>query len=49
MKKIGGKSSILSPITGFQTQKPFRKPSELIAIFNVTLGKRNGFAKLASG
>ena len=28
MKKIGDKSSILSPITGFQTQKPFRKPSD---------------------
>ena len=27
MKKIGDKSSILSPITEFQTQKPFRKPS----------------------
>ena len=29
MKKIGDKSSVLSPITGFQTQKPFRKPSDL--------------------
>ena len=28
MRKIGDKSSILSPITGFQTQKPFRKPSD---------------------
>ena len=28
MKKIGDKSSILSPITGFQTQNPFRKPSD---------------------
>ncbi len=27
-KKIGDKSSILSPITGFQTQNPFRKPSD---------------------
>ena len=27
MRKIGDKLSILSPITGFQTQKPFRKPS----------------------
>ena len=26
MKKIDDKSSILSPITGFQTQNPFRKP-----------------------
>ena len=26
MKKIGDKSSILSLITGFQTQNPFRKP-----------------------
>ena len=26
--KIGGKSSILSPITRFQIQKPFRKPSD---------------------
>ena len=49
MKKIGDKSSILSPITGFQIQKPFRKPSELIAIFNATLDKQNGFAKPASG
>ena len=29
MKKIGDKSSILSPITGFRTQKPFRK-SQLV-------------------
>ena len=28
MKKIGDKSSILSPIMGFQTQNPFRKPSD---------------------
>ena len=28
MKKIGDKSSILSPITGFQMQNPFRKPSD---------------------
>ena len=28
MKKIGVKSSILSPIMGFQTQNPFRKPSD---------------------
>ena len=28
MKKIGDKSWILSPITGFQIQKPFRKPSD---------------------
>ena len=28
MKKIGDKSSILSPITRFQTQNPFRKPSD---------------------
>ena len=28
MRKIGDKSSILSPITGFQTQNPFRKPSD---------------------
>ncbi len=27
MKKIGDESSILLPITGFQTQNPFRKPS----------------------
>ena len=26
----GGKSSIVSPITGFRTQKPFRKPLDLI-------------------
>ncbi len=26
MRKIGDKSSILSPITGFQMQNPFRKP-----------------------
>ncbi len=26
MRKIGDKSSILSPIIGFQTQNPFRKP-----------------------
>ena len=28
MKKIGYKSSILSPITGFRMQNPFRKPLE---------------------
>ena len=28
MKKIGDKSSILSPITGIQTHNPFRKPSD---------------------
>ena len=28
MKKIGDKSWILSPITGFQMQKLFRKPSD---------------------
>ncbi len=28
MKKIGDKSLILSPITGFQTQNPFRKPTD---------------------
>ena len=28
MKKIGDKSSILSPITGFRMQKPFRKPTD---------------------
>ena len=28
MKKIGDKSPILSPITGFRIQKPFRKPSD---------------------
>ena len=28
MRKIGDKSSILSPTTGFQTQNPFRKPSD---------------------
>ena len=28
MKKIGDKSSILSPITGFRMQNPFRKPSD---------------------
>jgi len=28
MKEIGDKSSVLSPITGFQTQNPFRKPSD---------------------
>ena len=28
MKKIGDKSSILTTITGFQTQNPFRKPSD---------------------
>ena len=27
-KKIGDKSSILSPIAEFQTQNPFRKPSD---------------------
>lgn len=49
MKKIGDKTLVLSPITGFRTQKLFRKPSELIAIFNATLDKQNGFAKPASG
>ena len=28
MRKIGDKSSVLSPITEFQTQNPFRKPSD---------------------
>ena len=28
MKKIGNKLSFLSPITEFQTQNPFRKPSD---------------------
>ena len=28
MKKIGDKSSILSPITEFQTHNPFRKASD---------------------
>ena len=28
MRKIGDKSWILSPITGFQMQNPFRKPSD---------------------
>ena len=28
MKETSDKSSILSPITGFQTQNPFRKPSD---------------------
>ena len=28
MMKIGDKSSFLSPIMGFQTQNPFRKPSD---------------------
>ena len=48
MKKIGDKSSILSPIAEFQTQNPFRKPLWLIAIFNATLGKQSGLAKLES-
>ena len=49
MKEIGDKSSVLSPITGFQTQNPFRKPLWFIAIFSTILGKQNGFAKLESG